>query len=201
MKILGISCYYHDAAACLLDKGEIIAAAQEERFTRKKHDADFPHNAVRYCLAEAGVRGDTLDAVAFYEKPLLKFHRILETYLSTAPGGLRSFMKALPIWTQEKLWIEPTIIDQLEQCGISKINKEIFYPLHHQSHAASAFYPSPFEEAAVMTLDGVGEWTTASIGTGEGATLRMLKELEFPHSLGLRKLRVHLFYRLQGQLR
>ncbi len=184
MKILGISCYYHDSAACLLDDGVLIAAAQEERFTRKKHDQDFPSNAVRYCLAEGGVTGGALDAVAFYDKPILKFHRILETYLSTAPRGLTQFMRAIPVWLREKLWIEPRILEALEGCGIDAPGS-LFFPEHHESHAASAFYPSPFESAAVLTMDGVGEWATSTVGVGEGSSLRLLEQLDFPHSLGL----------------
>ncbi len=184
MKILGISCYYHDAAACLIDSGTIVAAAQEERFTRKKHDPDFPHHAVKYCLAEGGVAADGLDAVAFYDKPLLKFHRILETFLKTAPRGLRLYLHALPVWMREKLWIYPKIQESLARCGATCPDK-IYFPEHHESHAASAFYPSPFQEAAVLTMDGVGEWTTASVAVGEGASLRVLEDIRFPHSLGL----------------
>jgi len=184
MKILGISCYYHDSAACLLEDGEIVAAAQEERFTRKKHDDGFPTSAVRYCLAEAGVSRGAIDAVAFYDKPVLKFHRILETYLATAPRGLNQFMRAVPVWLREKLWIEPRIQDALATCGLDS-SGEIYFPEHHESHAASAFYPSPFPEATVLTMDGVGEWATSTIGVGEGPTLRLLKQLDFPHSLGL----------------
>ena len=184
MKLLGISCYYHDAAACLVDAGRIVAAAQEERFTRKKHDEAFPLNAVRYCLAEGGVGPGELDGVVFYDKPLLKFHRILETYLAVAPKGLRSAVLALPVWLREKLWIPPQIAEALDRCGVGE-PKEIFFTEHHESHAASAFYPSPFEEAAVLTLDGVGEWATTTIGVGEGHRLRLLREITFPHSLGL----------------
>jgi carbamoyltransferase len=185
MKLLGISCYYHDAAACLVDSGRIVAAAQEERFTRKKHDAGFPAHAVRYCLAEGGVsRGEALDGVVFYDKPLLKFHRILETYLATVPRGLRSYVMAVPLWLREKLWIPPRIEEALEACGVSR-PKDIFFTGHHESHAASAFYPSPFDEAAVLTLDGVGEWATTTVGVGEGHRLRILEEIKFPHSLGL----------------
>jgi carbamoyltransferase len=184
MKILGISCYYHDSAACLVDDGVIVAAAQEERFTRVRHDQDFPSNAVRYCLAEGGVSGGAVDAVAFYDKPILKFHRILETYLSVAPRGLRSFMKAVPLWLREKLWIEDAIRTSLRECGVVPPEK-LWFPEHHESHGASAFYPSPFQEAAVLTVDGVGEWATATIGIGEGASLRLLRQLDFPHSLGL----------------
>jgi carbamoyltransferase len=183
MQVLGISCFYHDAAACLVDDGEIVAAAQEERFTRIKHDQNFPENAVRYCLAEGGVSG-TVDAVAFYDKPILKFHRILETYLSIAPGGFKPFAQAVPKWLQEKLWVEPQIRDALRDCGVEAPDT-MYFPEHHESHAASAFYPSPFEEAAVLTVDGVGEWATATIGVGEGSTLRLERQLNFPHSLGL----------------
>jgi carbamoyltransferase len=184
VRILGISCYYHDAAACLLEEGRIVAAAQEERFTRKKHDSDFPANAVRYCLAEGAVGREGLDAVAFYDKPILKFHRILETYFSVAPSGLRPFMKAVPLWLREKLWIEPQIQDELRRCGVDPPER-IYFPEHHESHAASAFYPSPFPEAAVLTVDGVGEWATATLGVGEGHRLRLLQQISFPHSLGL----------------
>ena len=186
MKLLGISCYYHDSAACLVDAGRIIAAAQEERFTRKKHDAGFPANAVRYCLAEGGVGADgaKLDGVVFYDKPLLKFHRILETYLAVVPKGLRSYVMAVPLWLREKLWIPPRIAESLEQQGISG-DVPIYFTEHHESHAASAFYPSPFEAAAVLTLDGVGEWATTTIGVGEGSRLTLLEEIAFPHSLGL----------------
>src|SRR5437764_8147999 len=191
MKLLGVSCFYHDSAACLIDSGRIVAAAQEERFTRIKHDAGFPLNAVRYCLAEGGVIGDGgsaanggLDGVVFYDKPLLKFHRILETYLSTVPRGLRSAVMALPLWLRDRLWIPPQIQDALEECGVGEV-QDIYFTEHHESHAASAFYPSPFEEAAVLTLDGVGEWATTTIGVGEGNRLRLIREIAFPHSLGL----------------
>jgi len=183
MKILGISCYYHDSAACLIDSGTIVAAAQEERFTRKKHDAGFPNNAVRYCLAEGKVGGDELDGVVFYDKPLLKLHRILETFFSVAPKGIRPYLHALPIWLREKIWTHPQIEDSLAKLGV-KVPK-IYFPEHHESHAASAFFPSPYEEAAVLTMDGVGEWTTTSIAVGEGHDLRILKEMRFPDSLGL----------------
>lgn len=184
MKLLGISAFYHDSAACLVDEGRIVAAAQEERFTRKKHDEGFPSNAVRYCLAEGGVKPGELGGVVFYDKPLLKFHRILETYLSTVPRGLRSAVMALPLWLRDRLWIPPQIQDALEDCGVGEIN-DIYFTEHHESHAASAFYPSPFEEAAVLTLDGVGEWATTTIGVGEGHRLRLIREISFPHSLGL----------------
>ncbi|MBX3273844.1 MAG: carbamoyltransferase [Sandaracinaceae bacterium] len=182
MRVLGISCWYHDSAACLIEDGRIVAAAQEERFTRKKHDDAFPTQAVRYCLAEAGAT--SLDAVAFYDKPILKLHRLLETSFGVAPRGLRSFLTAVPAWLKDKLWIEPTILDALGALGVRGAPRVLF-PEHHHSHAASAFYPSPFERAAVLTLDGVGEWATASLGAGDGNTLTLLEELEFPHSLGL----------------
>ncbi|HEY3570352.1 MAG TPA: carbamoyltransferase [Thermoanaerobaculia bacterium] len=184
MKLLGISAFYHDSAACLVDEGRIVAAAQEERFTRKKHDEGFPSNAVRYCLAEGNVKPGELGGVVFYDKPLLKFHRILETYLSTVPRGLRSAVMALPLWLRDRLWIPPQIQDALEECGVGEVN-DIYFTEHHESHAASAFYPSPFEEAAVLTLDGVGEWATTTIGVGEGNRLRLIREISFPHSLGL----------------
>jgi carbamoyltransferase len=184
MKFLGISCYYHDSAACLIDAGRIVAAAQEERFTRIKHDAAFPWNAVRYCLAEGGVSEGRLDGVVFYDKPLLKFHRILETYLGVAPRGLHSSVMAIPVWLKEKLWIPPRIEEALERCGLEQA-PPIYFSEHHESHAASAFYPSPFDEAAVLTLDGVGEWATTTIGVGEGSRLRLIREIRFPHSLGL----------------
>jgi len=184
MYVLGISCFYHDAAACILHDGEIIAAAQEERFTRVKHDAEFPYNAVRYCIAEAGLDGSSLDAVAFYDKPILKFYRMLETFFSVAPSGLQSFMRAIPVWLRDKLWIDSEIRAALARCGIDPPDK-LYFPEHHESHAASAFYASPFDEAAVLTLDGVGEWATATLGCGEGNELRILEQLSFPHSLGL----------------
>lgn len=184
MRVLGISAFYHDAAACLVEDGVIVAAAEEERFTREKHDARFPSHAVRYCLAEAGAGDGRLDAVAFYDKPLLKLHRILETHLAIAPRGLGAFLRAMPVWAREKLWAEPTIRGALSACG-AEPPETIHFLEHHHSHAASAFYPSPFDDAAVLTIDGVGEWATASLGVGEGASLRLLAELDFPHSLGL----------------
>jgi carbamoyltransferase len=184
MRLLGISCFYHDAAACLLEDGAIVAAAQEERFTRVKHDARFPENAIRYCLAEGGGARTRLDGVVFYDKPLLKFHRILETTLSVAPSGLRQFMKSVPLWLREKLWIEPEIRESLARCEVDAPD-ELWFPEHHESHAASAFYPSPFREAAVLTVDGVGEWATATLGVGEGQRLELLEQISFPHSLGL----------------
>jgi carbamoyltransferase len=180
MYILGISAYYHDSAACLVRDGEIVAAAQEERFTRRKHDQDFPSNAVEFCLQHAGVKGTDLDLVAFYDKPLLKFERLLETYIDYAPRGWRSFMMAMPVWIKEKLWIREQIS---EHCAGYK--GKVLFTEHHESHAASAFFPSPFESAAVLTMDGVGEWATSSYGYGRGNELHLLKELHFPHSLGL----------------
>ena len=179
--VLGISAFYHDSAAALLRDGEIVAAAQEERFTRKKHDPDFPHEAVKFCLSQAGVGAEEVDFVAFYDKPVLKFHRLLETYLAFAPVGLKSFRKAIPTWLGEKLHMKGKMTRAL---GCKPKNRYVF-PEHHESHAASAFYPSPFEEAAVVTMDGVGEWATTSIGVGEGNKLRLLREIRFPHSLGL----------------
>ena len=184
MNILGISAFYHDSAAALVRDGQIVAAAQEERFTRKKHDSNFPAQAVRYCLAEGGVAPDRLDAVAFYDKPINKFARILETYMGVAPKGLPSFMMALPIWLKQKLWIPPEIENALEKAGI-RMPPEIFFPEHHESHAGSAFYPSPYESAAILTIDGVGEWATSTIGHGQGNKVEILSELRFPHSLGL----------------
>ena len=181
-RVLGISCWYHDSAACLIEDGRIVAAAQEERFTRVKHDEAFPQNAVRYCLAEAGAR--SLDAVAFYDKPILKLHRLLETSFAVAPRGLRPYLTGVPAFLKDKLWIEPRLIDAIAREGVEN-TPPVFFPEHHLSHAASAFYPSPFEEAAVLTLDGVGEWATATLGVGEGASLSLDHELVFPHSLGL----------------
>lgn len=184
MNILGISAFYHDSAAALVCDGEIIAAAQEERFTRKKHDPDFPIHAVKYCLAELEKRGGKLDAVTFYDKPIRKFERILKTYFSTAPKGLQSFMMAVPLWMKEKLWIPMEIEEALEKCGLKTI-PPIYFPEHHESHAASAFFPSPFRKAAILTLDGVGEWATSAIGRGDGNRIEILQDLHFPHSLGL----------------
>ena len=177
--ILGISAFYHDSAACLVQDGMLVAAAQEERFSRKKHDHRFPGQAVEYCLAEAGLRASDLDYVAFYDKPWLKFERLLETYLSFAPAGLPSFLKAMPLWLKQKLWMGDLIRSEMGYEG------ELLFPEHHQSHAASAFYPSPYQHAAVLTIDGVGEWATASWGVGHDHDLDLRFELKFPHSLGL----------------
>jgi carbamoyltransferase len=179
--ILGISAFYHDSAAALVIDGEIAAAAQEERFTRKKHDEGFPNRAIEYCLAEAGIGVSDLDYVGFYDKPLLKFERLLETYLSYGPVGFRSFLKAMPIWLRQKLYIPRELNKGLG----GKFDRRYIFTEHHESHAASAFFPSPFEEAAVMTLDGVGEWATASFGVGRGNRVELTHELRFPHSLGL----------------
>lgn len=177
--ILGISAFYHDSAACLLKNGEIIAAAQEERFTRKKHDHEFPKHAIRYCMKEAGIKPANLSLVAFYDKPLLKFSRLLETYIAFAPKGLSSFMQSIPLWLSQKLWMEDVIRKELQYEG------KVIFPEHHESHAASAFFASPFEQAAFLTIDGVGEWATTSFGTGKGNKLSILNEMHFPHSLGL----------------
>jgi carbamoyltransferase len=180
LRILGISAYYHDSAACLVEDGRIVAAAQEERFTRKKHDAAFPSRAVDYCLREAGITAAELDHVGFYEKPLIKFARLLETYVAAAPRGWQPYMMALPLWLSEKLWMADDIAGEL-----AGYEGEVLFGEHHESHAASAFYPSPFEQAAVVTMDGVGEWATSSIGVGRGHSLDVIHELRFPHSLGL----------------
>ncbi len=178
--ILGISAFYHDSAACIVRDGEIIAAAQEERFTRKKHDHRFPVNAVSYCVQEAGISVGDVGSVAFYDKPFLKFERLLETYLSYVPSGLPSFLKAMPLWLKEKLWMEDRIRKLL-----NGYQGAVYFPEHHQSHAASAFFPSPFNDAAIVTMDGVGEWTTTAWGTGHGNRIELNKEMHFPHSLGL----------------
>jgi len=177
--ILGISAFYHDSAACLVRDGNIVAAAQEERFTRVKHDSGFPGHAVKYCLQEGGIPAQKLDYVAFYDKPFLKFWRLIESYISEAPRGYKSFLESIPLWIKKKLWIKSLIREELGWEG------PILFPDHHASHAASAFFPSPFQKAAILTIDGVGEWTTASYGLGEGPSVKILADLEFPHSLGL----------------
>jgi len=179
MYILGISAYYHDSAACLVKDGIIIAAAQEERFTRKKHDSSFPSNAIQYCLAEAGINETELNYVSFYDKPFLKFERILETFLAFAPIGIKSFLKAMPLWIRKKIWIKELIKDELNYNGT------IVFLEHHESHAASAFFPSPFQEAAFITMDGVGEWATTSFGIGKDSKIELLADIQFPHSIGL----------------
>ncbi|HEV8375943.1 MAG TPA: carbamoyltransferase [Candidatus Polarisedimenticolia bacterium] len=179
MNILGISCFYHDSAACLVQDGRVVAAASEERFTRKKHDEGFPHEAARYCLAAGGIQAKDLDYVGFYDKPVLKFERLISTYLSTFPRGFASYSKAMPVWLKEKLWIPSLIRKELEYKG------KILFTEHHMSHAASAFLVSPFKEAAILTVDGVGEWATASYGVGKDRQIDLFKEIRFPHSLGL----------------
>ena len=187
MYILGISAFYHDSAACLLKNGEIVAAAQEERFTRKKHDAGFPHYSIKYCLKEAGIPASQIDNVVFYEKPFLKFERLLETYLAFSPKGYTSFAKAMPLWIKDKLFQKSALIKELKSTLSKDINwrERLLFSEHHLSHAASAYFPSPFESAAVLTLDGVGEWTTTSLAIGKGSNLKVIKEIHFPHSLGL----------------
>ena len=179
--VLGISAFYHDSAAALVVEGRIVAAAQEERFTRRKGDARLPLNAIAYCLSEAGLSPERLDAVAFYEKPVTKFGRLLESYLSIAPAGIESWLSSMPLWLKERLWQEDTI---RARTGIGK-DVPLLFPAHHESHAASAFFPSPFQSAAILTIDGVGEWSTTTVGRGEGAALELREELRFPHSLGL----------------
>ena len=180
VKILGISAFYHDSAACLVADGGIVAAAQEERFTRRKHDFEFPLHAIEYCLKEGGVKGPDLEYVAFYDKPLIKFERILESHLAYAPRGISSFLKAMPVWLKQKLWL-PDVIRK----ALGGYEGKILFPEHHESHAASAFFPSPFEEAAFITFDGVGEWNTTTYGIGKGNRIEILAEINYPHSLGL----------------
>ena len=187
MYILGVAAFYHDSAACLIKDGKIIAAAQEERFTRKKHDAGFPHQAIAYCIKEARIASSDVDHVVFYEKPFIKFERLLETYLAFAPRGFRSFAAAMPLWIKEKLFQKSVLVKELSKSLGDDVNwrERLLFSEHHLSHAASAFYPSPFERAAVLTLDGVGEWTTTSLAVGNGKELKVIKEIHFPHSLGL----------------
>ncbi len=186
MKILGISAYYHDSAAALVVDGVIVAAAQEERFSRFKHDASFPSEAIKYCLKEAGLQLSDIDHVAFYDKPFLKFERLLETYYAFSPRGLKSFISSMPVWVKEKLFMKRNIKSALAQIGdFNKENSKLLFPEHHLSHAASAYFPSPYQESAILTIDGVGEWATASICHGQGNQIRILKEMRFPHSLGL----------------
>jgi carbamoyltransferase len=185
VRILGISAYYHDSAAALVDDGRVVAAAQEERFSRRKHDARFPAHAVRFCLEYARIAADEVDAVVFYEKPFLKFERLLETYLAFAPRGYRSFAMAMPLWIREKLFQKDLLGRELGQLGFTRPAERMLFAEHHQSHAASAFYPSPFSEAVVLTMDGVGEWTTTSVSIGKGKSIEPVREIHFPHSLGL----------------
>ena len=185
MRVLGISAFYHDSAAALVEDGRIVAAAQEERFTRKKHDSSFPKNAIAYCLEEAGAELDELDHAVFYDKPFLKFERLLETYLTFAPGGFSSFRMAMPLWLKEKLFQKSLLKGELKKFAQSFDINQLLFCEHHLSHAASAFYPSPFEDAAVLTMDGVGEWATTSAAMGSGKNLEVFQEIHFPHSLGL----------------
>jgi carbamoyltransferase len=186
MKILGISAFYHDSAAAVTQDGNIIAAAQEERFTRKKHDSSFPFNACKYCLDYSGFKIDELDAIAFYDKPFLKFERLLETYYAFAPKGLLSFVTSIPVWLKEKIFLKKLILDELKKIeNFNKRKLKLLFPEHHLSHAASAFYPSSFEDSAIVTVDGVGEWATASVCAGKKNKIEVIKELHFPHSVGL----------------
>src|SRR4029077_16485461 len=185
--ILGISAFYHDSAAALVEDGHTVAAAQEERFTRKKHDPSFPHHAIAYCLDQAGRRLDGVDQVVFYDKPFLKFERLLETYIALAPRGFRSFKTAIPLWLREKLFQKSLLRNELRKFSeeLDEKSTGLLFCEHHLSHAASAFYPSPYQNAAVLTMDGVGEWATTSAAVGEGSRLEIFQEIHFPHSLGL----------------
>ena len=186
MTILGISAYYHDAAAALISDEKIIAAAQEERFSRKKHDASFPAAAIRYCLEEGGLDINQVDAIVFYDKPFLKFERLLETYYHFVPRGIVSFVTSIPVWIKEKLFLKGLLKKELKKSeGYRADQVPLLFSEHHLSHAASAFFPSPFTEAAILTIDGVGEWSTASIGRAIGNSIEILEELHFPHSVGL----------------
>src|SRR5262245_17931691 len=186
MRLLGISAYYHDSAAALIVDGRVTAAAQEERFTRKKHEAGFPCQAIRYCLASAELDLDDIDYVVFYEKPFIKFERLLETYLANAPRGFRSFRTAIPLWIKDKLFQKARLAKELKDFSLTKtVDGKLLFAEHHQSHAASAFFPSPFEEAIVLTLDGVGEWVTTSVSVGRGKALERVREIQWPHSIGL----------------
>ena len=187
MYILGLSAFYHDSAACLIRDGHIIAAVQEERFTRVKHDPSFPSHSIKFCLDSAGILPSDLECIVFYEKPFTKFERLLETYFAFAPRGFKSFSTAIPIWIKEKLFLKKILADQLSDLfgKDTDLSQKIMFSEHHLSHAASAFFPSPFKKAAVLTLDGVGEWTTTSVAIGEGHELSVLREIKFPHSLGL----------------
>jgi carbamoyltransferase len=186
LNVLGISAFYHDSAACLVRDGEIVSAVQEERFTRKKNDADFPARSVAHCLEESALSLDEIDYVGFYDKPLLTFNRLLETYLAFAPLGLRSFVTAIPIWVKQKVFQKDLILKELANLGRGALPRDkLLFGFHHHSHAASAFYPSPFDEAAIVVMDGVGEWATTSVGVGSGTKVDLLQEVRFPHSLGL----------------
>src|SRR3954454_16451933 len=186
MRVLGISAFYHDSAAALVEDGQIVAAAQEERFTRKKFDSRYPINAIAYCLAEAGIRLADIDRVAFYDKPFLKFERLLETYIAFAPRGFDSFRKAMPVWTKDKLFQKKLLTEKLQAAAPDyDWEHRLLFSEHHLSHAASAFFPSPFDSAFILTMDGVGEWATTSAGIGAGNQITIQKEIHFPHSLGL----------------
>ena len=186
MRFLGISAFYHDSAAALVDSGKIVAAAQEERFSRKKHDSNFPQLAIDYCLKEAKLSLNQIDYVVFYDKPFLKFERLLETYVACAPRGFQSFRMAMPVWIKEKLFQKSFLIGKLSEISsVDNWTEKLLFAEHHQSHAASAFYPSPFDRAAILTMDGVGEWATTSLGIGKGNSIEIIKEIHFPHSLGL----------------
>ena len=186
MRILGLSAYYHDSAAALIQDGDILAAVQEERFTRKKHDARFPANAIEYCLKSAGISPKEIDYVVFYDKPFLKFERLLETYVAFAPKGFNSFRKAIPLWLKEKLFQKKLICEELNKCGFEgNLASRLLFSEHHLSHAASAFFPSPFSRAAILTMDGVGEWATSSFALGKENKIEIHKEIHFPHSIGL----------------
>ena len=186
MYVLGISAFYHDSAAALICDGDIVAAAQEERFTRQKHDANFPTNAIRYCIEQAGISLGDIDSIVFYEKPFLKFERLLETYLAFAPRGFRSFSMAMPLWLKEKLFQKILLERKLKELDEDvDVSQKLLFSEHHLSHAASAFFASPFEEAAVLTMDGVGEWATTTLAIGKGHELSIEREILFPHSLGL----------------
>jgi len=185
MRILGISAFYHDSAAALVEDGRIVAAAQEERFTRKKHDPSFPMHAIGYCLEAAGAKLSDVDHVAFYDKPFLKFERLLETYIALAPAGFRSFQMAIPLWLKEKLFQKSLLRKKLKEFDEEFDGTRLLFTEHHLSHAASAFYPSPFDKAVILTMDGVGEWATTSAALGEGNRLEIFQEIHFPHSLGL----------------
>ena len=201
MRILGLSAFYHDSAAALIEDGKIIAAAQEERFTRKKHDSGFPSRAVEYCLKQGGIGADEVEYVTFYDKPFLKFERLLETYLAFAPKGFRSFRMAIPLWLREKLFLKHLLRDELRELAPNTDwEQRLLFTEHHQSHAASAFFPSPFEEAVVLTMDGVGGWATSSRRRQRQPT-EVRREMHFPHSLGLLVFGVHLLHRVQGEFR
>ena len=202
MRVLGISAFYHDSAAALVDEHSIIAAAQQERFTRKKHDPGFPDQAIRYCLSEGGCRLSEIDWVVFYDKPFLKFERLLETYLAFAPRGFASFRAAMPVWLKQKLFQKDILRKALLKFDPDfDWKNRLLFTEHHLSHAASAFFASPFDEAAVLTMDGVGEWATTSMGEGRGSHLEIQREIHFPHSLGLLLFCVYLLHRLQGEFR